>query len=364
MSSTLDNICANIDLKFSTLTELFVLYKENVDNSATSDIKDLIDELKTLQNNYITNTIDILNNYYTTTNDADLKYLRNQFIKTYHSCNVIGDMDRIYNVCKKFKKKYNTATINNLHKIYETTEIEEDFLNSGSDHCDKCNIAYSIEEKTAEYVCKNCGKLEKMAGVVFEDDQFYYQEGKRTKHGKYDPIKHAKFWLDRIQAKESTNIPDEIINAVKRCILRDRQWINNITCEMIRMYLKQLKMTTYNNHTALILKLITGVEPEQLTETEVRLVYMYFGSVIQIFNKIKKPTKYNCPYHPYFIYKIIEQIIKLPHERMRREKILSFIHLQARDTLIDNDITWFEICDYIPEFTKIATIKCKTKKRK
>ena len=362
MSSTIDNLCDNINLKFSTLIELFEEYAKITDG--TDLVEESIESIKILQHNYITNTVDILNNYYTAEDDVDLKYLRNQFIKTYHSCNVIGDMDRFYNICKKIKKKYDINITVELHKIYETTEIEEDFVNASADFCDKCKMPYSIEEKTAEYVCKNCGKLEKMAGVVFEDDQFYYQEGKRTKHGKYDPIKHAKFWLDRIQAKESTNIPDTVINAIKRRILRDKQWVDNISCETIRSYLKQLKLTTYNNHTALILKIITGIEPEQLTEIEVRLVYMHFGTVIQIFNKIKKPTKYNCPYHPYFIYKILEQVIKAPHDRIRREKILSCIHLQARDTLIDNDITWFEICDHIPEFSKIATIKCKTKKRR
>ncbi len=362
MSSTLDNICDNINLKFSTLVNMLNAYKDISDKSDLID--ESIQELNALHNNYITDTIELLNNYYTTTDDVELKNIRNQFIKTYHSCNIVGDMDRIYNNCKKMRKKYNPSDkLLQFHKTYESTEIDEDFANIGSDYCPTCAIPYYIEEKTAEYVCKNCGKLEKMAGVVFEDDQFYYQEGKRTKHGKYDPIKHAKFWLDRIQARESTNIPDGVINAIKRCIYRDQQWADNITCETIRMYLKQLKLTTYNNHTTLILKLITGVEPEQLTELEVRLVYMYFGTVIQVFNKIKGADKSNCPYHPFFIYKIIEQILKSPYQRIRRDKILKCIHLQARDTLIDNDIIWFSICDHIPEFTKIATIKCKTRKR-
>jgi hypothetical protein len=362
MSSTLDNICDSIDLKFSTLISIFNEYDKIVTDDS---LKEYINELNILHSNYITNTVDILKKYYDSTNDSELKYLRNQFIKTYHGCNVVGDMDRLYNICKKLRKNYDLSdSLNTLHKNYESIEVDEEFINTGADYCSNCNLQYSIEEKTAEYICKQCGKIEKMAGVVFEDDQFYYQEGKRTKHGKYDPIKHAKFWLDRIQAKESTNIPDDVINAIKRCIYRDQQWADNITCETIRTYLKQLKLTMYNNHTALILKMIKGVEPEQLTEIEVRLIYMYFGTVIQIFNKIKNPEKSNCPYHPYFIYKIIEQIIKSPYDRMRRDKILSCIHLQARDTLIDNDITWFAICDHIPEFTKIATNKCKTRRRK
>ena len=99
MSSTLDNICDNINLKFSTLVNMLNAYKDISDGSDLID--ESIQELNALHNNYITDTIELLNNYYTTTDDAELKTIRNQFIKTYHSCNIVGDMDRIYNNCKK-----------------------------------------------------------------------------------------------------------------------------------------------------------------------------------------------------------------------------------------------------------------------
>jgi len=150
-------------------------------------------------------------------------------------------------------------------------------------------------------------------------------------------------------------IPNEIINGIKKCIKRDKIWIENLTCETIRSYLKQLKETSYNNHIPLIKKIITGVEPAQLTEHETQLVYMYFGIVIQIFGKIKGDEKANCPYHPFFIYKIIEQVLKGGKNEKRKSNILQSIHLQSRDTLIENDRLWFSICDLIPEFTKKAT---------
>ena len=95
----------------------------------------------------------------------------------------------------------------------------------------------------------------------------------------------------------------------------------------------------------MIKKVITEKEPSILTEHECRRVYIIFSRVVQIYNRIKPDNKPNCPYHPYFIYKIIEQLLKDPIDAQRRTEILQSIHLQSRDTLIDNDNIWKPICD-------------------
>ena len=131
--------------------------------------------------------------------------------------------------------------------------------------------------------------------------------------------------------------------------------MEQLTCEMIRTYLKELHLTIYNDHVPLIRKEITKNEPAQLTDHELKLIYVYFGRVIQIFNKIKTTNKPNCPYHPYFIYKIIEQLLNKQEFQSRKKEILSNIHLQSRETLIDNDLLWSLIVVHIPEFTYCPT---------
>ena len=358
MGSTVDNICANIDCKFNSLSEIFTIYdKYELEADDATMVKSCLQKLSDIKDMYLAATIEILNAYYLAEDDAASKDLHNKFVKAFHACNVVGRLDRLYTVFQKLKKIYKLSEdkLVTCAKSYEIAAIDETFENCSSDMCENCHTYYHIEEKTAEYVCKTCGHLVKLNGVVFEDEQFFYQEGQRTKHGKYDPIKHAKFWLERIQARENTEIPEAVINAVKRCIRRDELWIDKVSCQTVRQYLKQLKLTKYNNYVPLIRKTITGIEPAQLTEREVRLVYMYFGIVIQNFTKVKKDDKSNCPYHPFFIYKIIEQILNSNKDAKRRRDILSCIHLQSRETLIENDKVWFSICEHIPEFTKIAT---------
>jgi len=193
--------------------------------------------------------------------------------------------------------------------------------------------------------------INEMLGTVFEDDQFYYQEGNRSKHGTYDPSKHCKFWVERIQARENTEIPSEIIEIIKKYIKRDKiQNKKHITCTLIRKFLRQSHNSKYNEHVPLIRKLITGIIPPQLSEYELQLINLYFDKVIFIFENIKPDNKTNCPYHPYFIYKIIDQIIKDENNINRKSQILSCIHLQSWETLICNDILWKNICEQIPEF--------------
>ena len=359
MSSTVENISANIDTQLTSILELInIIADYNLDFDDQTMLNNIKEDINTLINTYYTTTTNILKEYYEASSDVTKKSCHNQFVKAFRAFNLVGSLKRLYNNICKLRKTYDfdDVSINKYIRQFESISIDEYFETDSSDKCPKCKVVYDIEEKTAEFTCKNCGHIEKIYGIVFEDDQFFYQEGQRTKHGKYDPIKHAKFWLDRIQAKESTEIPETVINSVKRCIRRDQLWKHDVTCEIVRVYLKQTKNTRYNNHVALIRKIITGLEPDQLTEHEVRLTYMYFGASTQIFNKIKGDSrKNNCPYHPFFIYKIIEQILKQNSDSIRRKSILSCIHLQSRDTLIENDKLWFEICDYIPEFTKIGT---------
>lgn len=362
MSSTIDSINGNIEQRFDTLNQIAEIYNQyDLDENDQQLLTNARAELSDLSESYFSSTVCILKEYYTTTDDSIKKELHNDFVKAFHSANLIGKLKRIWQLFNRLRRSYeiDNDSLVDLFKTYEMTSVDETFVDRGCEICVKCNKPYDIEEKNSEFICKRCGLTEKMKGAVFEDEQFFYQEGQRTKHCKYDPIKHAKFWTDRIQAKESTEIPEKVINAVKKCIRRDQLWIENITCEVIRGYLKQLKMTIYNNHVPLIRKIITGKEPPQFSDHELRLLYMYFSMVTQVFNKIKSIEKSNCPYHPFFIYKIVEQILNNPKDAIKRREILSCIHLQSRYTLIENDKIWFMICDYIPEFTKIATDSCK-----
>jgi hypothetical protein len=267
--------------------------------------------------------------------------------------NIIGKLETIFNFCQKLKKSYYVEHIkefpSNAYDKFIHSQVTIQQIKTPNLNCFNCNAPYTLDPKNSEVVCSDCGNSERLKGVVFEDEQFFYQEGRRTKHGKYDPTKHCKFWVERIQAKEGPEIPKEVIDAVKSCIKRDQIWLENVTCPMIRGYLKELRKTAYNDHVPYIRKQITGKEPPQLLDSELKLIYVYFAQVIQIYNKTKPENKPNCPYHPFFIYKIIEHIYRDTTEVEKKKEILSCIHLQSHRTLIENDRIWLAICNELPE---------------
>lgn len=371
MSGTIETTNNNITTKFMAVNDIIKVL--DVYNSTEFTQKTNV-VLTSLKEDYDLGTANILSSYFMLShtlanNDNEIKktellkkkdkiFLKYQrFIRKE---NFISELDRLM---RKIKKYVDTTiddvdtkqSFYKLDKLYHSTTIIKKIKEVVYELCD-CTNKMVIEPANSVLVCKHCGNERELLGTVFEDAQFYYQEGQRTKHGTYDPSKHCRFWVERIQARETTEIPTTVIKAISRCIVRDRvRNKNHITCDQIRKYLRETGFTKYNEHVSLLRKMITGITPEQLTDYEMQLVHIYFDKVIRIFDEIKPFDKTNCPYHPYFIYKIIEQIIKQPCHKTRKSKILSCIHLQSRETLIENDRIWEMICERITEFNYTPT---------
>lgn len=346
----------NILLKFDVIHSMLHLVDQTTD---------LYDELIEKKLAYISSTAQDLQDYFKQIENHTKTGFQNateQYNKHLLASGIIQSLDQM--VTRITSQLGNKEELQEMLQRYREINMDIQLSESRMATCPKCKIAVEeadhkmeIDETTSEFVCHNCGHIQKLYGEVFADEQFYYQEGQRNKHGKYDPTKHCKFWIERIQAKENISIPDDVINKIKRCMRRDNMYVDTLSCETIRGYLKQLKLTNYNNNVPLIRKIITRREPAEFTERELKLIYKYFGIVIDIFNKIKSEDKSNCPYHPYFIYKIVEQIMYKPDDLERKKEILASIHLQSRETLNDNDKTWFEICHFIPEFHPSPTAR-------
>jgi len=365
MVGTIDITNNNIINKINSVGSLILLLNGKVDSKCLIQINELKDE-------YIMGSVNIITDYFLYYNKykksdgelekRELKYKADKCFNLYQSfVNEENFIAKINNIMKNVKKYMNNLTpglvseCNVILSVYNNSTINNQTGEITHDIC-KCSNKMEIDPVLSALICKKCGLVKELYGTVFEDDQFHNQEGVRTKHGAYDPSKHCKFWIERIQARENTEIPSNVIESIESCIKRDKI-INkkNINCIQIRKYLQETHNSKYNEHVPLIKKIITGITPPQLTDYEVQIILIYFDKVIHIFEDIKPQTKTNCPYHPYFIYKIIEQIINKQHDRIRKLKILSHIHLQSRETLICNDIIWEKVCYKVPEFKYVPT---------
>jgi hypothetical protein len=312
--------------------------------------------------NYIDYISNFLNIYYNDiednciilNNELDTKLGSKMDNNLYNKLDIdLVDENNNENYYYKIKKDYKKILqlINNYSKIKLVYNIDE----INYDICSNCKNKMIIQSNTSELLCINCGNIYTLIGSVFEDSQFYNQEGNRYRHGTYDPSRHCKFWIDRIQAKENTIIEDNIINKIKECIKRDRiENIKNISIKQFRIYLKQANLSKLNDHIPLIKKMITGYIPPQLTHNELHILFNYFDKATKTYDIIKPKEKSNSLYYPFLIYKILDLIII---DEYKKKELLSCIHLQSYETLIDNDKVWKHICKYNENFIYKPTEK-------
>jgi hypothetical protein len=361
MVGTIETTHNNITKKFDVLEKIADIM------NGISNFDAVSAGIFALQTKYVMGSILILSKYFKLIPTlADSRVAKNKYVNRYQNfikteC-IINNLDKIRrditsfiklsgpeNICKPF---YNQL------KIFDNIVITKKMVIEKFDVCPECKITMIFSLIDGDLLCKKCGLNIVVKGSSLEDD--YFEHSKKS----YDPTKHCKTWVKQIQALEKTDIPPSVIKNIKRCRKRDKiKYKEEITCDLLRKYLSETDNTAYNNHVPLIKKIITKTAPRQLNEYNKQIIYIYFGKVIKIFNDIKPDDQINCPYHPYFIYKIVEQlkIMETKKHRPDIELIRTFIdfmkhiHLQSRETLINNDRTWLRICRYIQQFKYIST---------
>ena len=208
-----------------------------------------------------------------------------------------------------------------------------------SEHCADCNVAR--EEITSEgiLVCPRCGSEE--YALVVSDFPSFRDPPKERNNYAYKKQNHLNEILNQFQAKESTEIPEEVMSEVI-CEIRKRR-IDNIallTEQNIREILKKLNRNRYYEHAAHILSRLNGNPPPTITpEIEDKIRAM--------FQEVQAPYLLYCPderrnflSYSYIIYKFLE-LLELDEYKVH------FQLLKSRDRLIQHDTIWKKICDYL-----------------
>lgn len=352
---TIEYIDQNISSKINIL---FDILNKFIPYSNTNDALKLKEKLELIEEKYyiLSSDVENIDDYHILLSKHSIpEIIKNIFenIKILKKNEIPpkNKMD-IQNLIKKY------GNIPNYKSPQITKKYEKDII------CKRCGGDIITNNETSEMICNSCGIIENIVGTVFDDAQIYHQEGSFTKHGSYERIKHGTKWLDRIQARENVEIPRKVIKDTMRWLGNEGITdIRKIVYSLIREGLSKTKHSKYNDHIPLIIKIITGIEPPQLTTKEYDRIIYYFDIAVYWFEQTKSEELQNCPYHPYFIRKIMEQTIILPENTNkqieRKRKIISNIHIQSDKTLSGRDSTWELICEKIPEFIFMITDKNK-----
>lgn len=226
------------------------------------------------------------------------------------------------------------------------------------DRCPACGEEMLVDSAVSRLRCADpgCGAMRELVGTVFDDTQFYVQEGQKAKSGSFNPNRHFLFWWTHILAlepEEELGSGDDgsefIIDALMRIVACNRLILRLLTVNDIRSMLQELGRTDLNKNIPLILKKMTGIGPPHLSDEIAARAENLFTKAAEIGELIRSPECSNRSYYPYYMLKILDHI--LPPESVEDRRVLYYIYIQGEDTVVADDVEWEQICARLPEIT-------------
>jgi hypothetical protein len=205
--------------------------------------------------------------------------------------------------------------------------------------CIKCNIPLNLVYSEGLQVCSKCGRTEYI--LIDSEKPSFREPPPEVSYFAYKRINHFNEWLSQFQAKESTEIPQDIYKLILLEMKKERITdLNKVTPQKIREYLKKLKLNKYYEHVPHILnKLNNKKVPLIGKETEEKLRYM-FKEIQAPFMKVCPPNRKNFLSYSYVLHKFVE-LLGLDHLKE------CFPLLKSREKLHQQDQIWKEICKEI-----------------
>lgn len=208
-----------------------------------------------------------------------------------------------------------------------------------SDVCEICNKGELIpQDEEGILICNNpgCGKF--ITYIIDSSKPTNKEPPNEVSYTAYIRLNHFKEILSQFQAKETTQIPEEVIGAIKARIKKERiQDMSLINYDKMREILRKLGLNKYFEHIQYINSLF-GIKPpimnEELHET-----------LCVLFIEIQKPWAVHCPanrtnffnytYTLYQLCVLLDQTQYLPYIPMMKD----------REKQLEQDMIWKKVCN-------------------
>ena len=246
--------------------------------------------------------------------------------------------------------KYNKDTI--YDKYMKMTD--KNYINVNNDDvdifdmCKFCKIEMLLNNNTGVLICPKCGLMENI--IVDSDKPSFKEPPKEMTSFCYKRINHLNEFLAQFQAKETTEIHEDVYNEILMEIKKER--ITNmatITPEKMRELLRRIKKNDYYEHIPYIINQLNGL-PAPVIAPEIEEIIRGMFKAIQIpFEKYCPPKRKNFLSYSYIMYKFFE-LLELD------EYLRCFQLLKSRTKLHQQDEIWKNICkDLNWQFIKSIT---------
>ena len=246
-----------------------------------------------------------------------------------------GEVLRRDKLLEEYLRKVDPAHARTSHEI--------EFESFGN--CPTCETEMTFSANEAVFTCVTCGYQD---FVLIDSDKPSYKDPPReVSYYAYKRINHFNEWLAQFQAKETTEIPQEVYDAILVELKKERIMdFRTLKASKVKEILKKLKFNKYYEHIPHIINRLNGqTAPVMSREIEEKLRYM-FKEIQPSFQEHCPKGRSNFLSYSYVLYKFCE-LLELD------EYLPCFPLLKNRDKLYVQDKIWQKICsDLSWEFIK------------
>jgi len=203
--------------------------------------------------------------------------------------------------------------------------------------CPVCDSEMHFSQNEAMLGCPKCGYQD---FILIDSEKPSYKEPPREiSYFAYKKINHLNEWLAQFQAKETTEIPQDIFEQIQSELKKERITDTiKLKSSKLREILKKLKLSKYYEHVAHIMNRLNGIQAPVLSrEVEDKLRFM-FREIQPSFIKHCPKGRSNFLSYSYVLYKFC-QLLELD------EFLPCFPLLKSREKLYMQDKIWQCICD-------------------
>ena len=316
------------------IDDLFKIDKQREHNGMFDLEKraDLLNQKKKLEEeiNHMNENMDEIN-YYDLTGDLLTEYYTIRDTK--QTTEIKNILEYLKPNANKVVKTANTKAIlfDKFCQRIEGTKVTKDDGTNRIKYCDKCNVEKTLVVEDSSYICPDCGDMEFV--IIDEDRQI-------KEYSPYKRINHFKEWLNQLQAKEITEITQDIFeNIVSELNKYRNNDLATIGRDKMQDILKKLGYNKLYEHIPFILNKLIGVNPPKIDrETEEKFIEM-FTQIQEPWEIYKPKGRKNFLSYPYILYKF--------SELSERDDLLNFFPMLQAPKLMEQDLIWQKFCKHL-----------------
>lgn len=293
--------------------------------------------------------------------DIELQVKRLRMKKKEYFLETSKDLFKYFEDKKKISNGDNNKNLNRLNSFFKikdasnaTVEIKQNSYSKywkfvkneipniqnfvvPSDICHFCRQGEMIPQEDEGIVICNNAECSKFISYIVDNSKPNKEPPNEVSYTAYIRLNHFKEILSQFQAKETTQIPEEVFDAIRRRIQKERiQNIKEINYEKMRDILRILGLNKYFEHIQYINSII-GIKPPVMSEELIETLCV-------LFIEIQGPWAIHCPpnrtnffNYTYILYQLctlLDQLQYLPYIQL----------LKDRTKQLEQDMTWEKVC--------------------